>query len=166
MGLNTINPARHQQGRVTRHQLESVEKWSHSLPEDDWKLVVCHQHIQNAPGTIRPGRIPNADEVVQRFGQAGVHGVLYGHTHVPFIGCTRKEFPAHSPPLLLINAATVTCRRTRGLTRANGFHLLDVAPEEIRVTSYEWPQTRQAHDFHPVRGATVFNRDRQLSTTA
>jgi 3',5'-cyclic AMP phosphodiesterase CpdA len=164
IGLNTINPGRHQQGRITRHQLDQVDRWARETPAEDWRLVTVHQHLQNAPGTVRPGRIPNAAEVVERFSRAGVHGVLYGHTHVPFVGCSRRHFPTAEPALLLVNAATVSCRRTRGLTRANGFHLLRITPETLRVVSYEWPQMRQADDFQPIAREMVFDRNRTLIT--
>jgi 3',5'-cyclic AMP phosphodiesterase CpdA len=165
LGLNTINPARHQQGRVTRHQLEEIERWAQSTPAKNWRLVTIHQHVQNAPGTMRPGRIPNATEVVEHLSRCQIHGLLYGHTHVPFIGCTRKHFPAARNPLLLVNAATITCRRTRGLTKANGFHLLRVSNDRIRITSYEWPQMKRARDFQPLNQDMVFSRDRTLRPT-
>jgi 3',5'-cyclic AMP phosphodiesterase CpdA len=166
LGLNTVDPTRHQKGRITRHQYEHIEHWARQGSPEDWKLLVVHQHVQNAPGTVRPGRLRKPEDVVARLSDLGVHGLLYGHTHVPYVGTTAQVFPTVEPPLLLVNAPTATSRRARGLTKANGFHLLGITPDHIQITLYEWPMDKNGRDFHPTQPAKIFCRKRLLRGAA
>lgn len=145
LGLNTVNPRRHQQGRVVLSQLQEIRQWSRVQAVGVWKIVVIHQHLANVTGHERPGVIPDAESVVQAMSEAGIHAVLHGHTHYNNISSSAELFPKVKRPLAIVCVGTATSERLRGHTPANNYNILEFDSRQFLVSQCDW--SRQANNF-------------------
>ena len=143
IGLNTVNPLRHQQGIVHEDDLRGAVNWMGGIPADLWRIVVVHQHLANVPGMVRPGVIPNAEHVLSELSAGGAHGLLHGHTHYNRVTTSSEFYPKIVPPVALICVGTATSERTRGEDRTNSYNVLQFTAEKFVVRQCNWdPQTR------------------------
>lgn len=143
LGLNTVNPLRHQQGIVREADRDRAVQWLGGVAPGLWRVLVVHQHFANVPGIHRPGVIPNAGESLRAFAAAGTQAILYGHTHYNRVTTTREFFPEISPPIALVCVGTATSERTRGEDRTNSYNVLQFTAERFVVRQCNWdPATR------------------------
>lgn len=143
LGLNTVNPMRHQQGIVRDADMLRSKAWMKELPEEMWRIIVVHQHFANIPGHARPGVMPNAEHVLNEFSKAGAHAVLHGHAHYNRVTTTEEFFPAIRRPVALICVGTATSERTRGEDRTNSYNVLQFTPEQFIVRQCNWDPVAQ-----------------------
>jgi 3',5'-cyclic AMP phosphodiesterase CpdA len=137
VGLNTVNPRRHQQGIVRDQQLAEVAVWGRSISVP-WKIAVVHQHFANVPGHHRPGAMPNPEHILQSFASSGVQAVLHGHAHYNRVTTTREFFPSIAPAVALICVGTATSERTRGEDRTNSYNVLQFTPDKFLIRQCNW----------------------------
>lgn len=140
IGLNTVNPARHQEGRVLKADFERVRQWSRQAPSEDWRVVVVHQHFANIAGHERPGVMANGGEALEMFAEAGVHAVLHGHTHYNRVTTAGEFFPHITRPIALVCVSTATSHRVRGEVPANSYNMLQFENDRFIVRQCDWQQ--------------------------
>ena len=98
----------------------------------DVRTFVLHHHLVPVPGTGRErNEVWDAGDVLALLGELGVHLVLAGHKHVPYVWLLNG--------MLLVNSGTVSSHRLRGYTRPS-YNVIEVTRDTIRV-SLKYPGT-------------------------
>jgi 3',5'-cyclic AMP phosphodiesterase CpdA len=91
----------------------------------DLRVFVCHHHLMPIPGTGRErNQVLDAGDVLSVLRRAGVHLVLSGHRHVPYV------WPVAG--MLLVHSGTAATLRTRAFTEP-AYNLIRVDPERIAI---------------------------------
>lgn len=148
-GLNTVNPWRHQQGKVRLLEFMEMQKWMDSQPEGLWKMAVVHQHFANIPRHERPGVFRHGQYWLNRMAEAGIHGVLHGHVHYHHVASSHEFFPQMPAPVVLVTAGTPTSVRTRGESPTNNYNLIRFYADRFEVHQCDW--TSENSQFCPSR---------------
>ncbi len=95
-------------------------------PEADLRVVALHHHLVPVPGTGRErNTVWDSGDVLALLGETGVHLVLCGHKHVPYVWLLNG--------VLVVNSGTVSSYRVRGYVRPS-YNLIEVDDAQIRVT--------------------------------
>lgn len=112
---------------------EQFNQWS------GLKVFALHHHLLPIPGTGRErSTVTDAGDLLEVLVEAGVHVVLSGHKHVPYVW--RLE------GMYIANAGTASSLRLRGYTRPC-YNVVEVEGDEVRI-SRKFPfggQTSLAH---------------------
>ncbi len=115
--INSAEPDR-DEGRIGRRRMEWI---SNTLAKDKIKILVFHHHLIPVPYSGREVNVlEDAGDILDMAIRNKVHLVLMGHRHVRH--ATRVE------DLILVNAGTFSCRRTRGKF-GYSFNLIDITEE-------------------------------------
>ncbi len=138
LGLNTVNPWKHQEGIIRSKDLDRVREWSAEQPANSWKVVVVHQHFANLVGHHRPGVFSNGEYLIDSMAQAGIHAVLHGHVHYSNVVSSAMFFPDLKRHLALVTVGTATCQRTRGEVPTNHFNIIEFCEPEIHIRQCDW----------------------------
>ena len=93
-------------------------------------FLACHHPMVYPPEAPLDKETQNGPEALRRLSDARADAVLSGHIHVPFV----KDREPGQTGLLSIGAGTLSVRR-RGYEPS--FNLVEVAPDEVRVTAVE-----------------------------
>jgi Icc protein len=97
-----------------------------SLDDGDFHVVALHHHLVPVPGTGRErNTVWDSGDVLALLSDAGVHLVLCGHKHVPYVWLLNH--------VLVVNSGTVSSYRLRGYVRPS-YNLIEVDEAQIRVT--------------------------------
>ncbi len=104
VGVDSSEPDLNE-GKVGRAQYEWIR---HEFAKDaDLKVFVLHHHLLPIPGTGRErSTVMDAGDLLEVLTNAGVHVVLSGHKHVPYVWRLENMYVA--------NAGTVSSLRVRG----------------------------------------------------
>lgn len=88
VGLNTVDPWRHQRGRIGERGLALACNAFADGPHDRWNIVVAHHPFEHTPGS-RKKLMRGAGTAIARLANCGADVVLSGHLHAwraePFI---------------------------------------------------------------------------------
>lgn len=115
----------------------------------DLNIFALHHHLVPVPGTGRErNTVWDAGDVLTLIAELGVHIVLSGHKHVPYVWLLNDT--------LIVNSGTVSSHRLRGYTRPS-YNVVEVSPASIRVT-LKYPGTGE-------RLAAELDRDRMALHT-
>lgn len=113
LGLNTTRPWRHVDGELSAAQIERVAQRAAQAARDkphQLRLVLVHQPL----AVTRPDEARNLlhghAAALQRWAAAGVHAVLGGHIHLPYVV---QATAAPQPPLWVVQAGTALSHRVR-----------------------------------------------------
>ena len=133
--------APHMQGSVTMVALDSTkpdlaegeigrERYSwirrQFEPATGLKVLALHHHLVPVPGTGRErNTVWDAGDVLALLPELGVHMVLSGHKHVPFVWLLNG--------VLVVNSGTVSSYRLRGYVRPS-YNVIEIDDLRIRVT--------------------------------
>jgi Icc protein len=94
--------------------------------EADVRTFVLHHHLVPVPGTGRErNEVWDAGDVLALMNELGVHLVLSGHKHVPYVWLLNG--------ILVVNSGTVCSHRLRGYTRPS-YNVVEITPTTIAVT--------------------------------
>lgn len=102
----------------------------------DLRVFALHHHLVPVPGTGRErNTVWDAGDVLALLADSGVHLVLSGHKHVPFVWLLNG--------VLVVNSGTVSSHRLRGYVRPS-YNVLEITRERIAVT-LRYPGTGERH---------------------
>ena len=94
------------------------------------RTFVLHHHLVPVPGTGRErNEVWDSGDVLALLHELGVHLVLCGHKHVPYVWLLNE--------MLIVNSGTVSSHRLRGYTRPS-YNVIEVTPAGMRVT-FKYP---------------------------
>lgn len=112
------------EGEIGRERYEWIRE---QLAVDaDLKVVALHHHLVPVPGTGRErNTVWDSGDVLALLGDAGVHLVLCGHKHVPYVWFLNR--------MLIVNSGTVSSYRLRGYVRPS-YNVIEVDDDCVRVT--------------------------------
>jgi Icc protein len=100
------------------------------------RIFVLHHHLLPVPGTGRERNVVHdAGDTLECLQRAGVHLVLSGHKHVPFVWLVNE--------LLVVNSGTVSSHRLRGYVRPS-YNVIQVTEDRVIVT-FRYPGTGERH---------------------
>lgn len=113
LGLNTTRPWRHVDGELSTAQIERVaqraEQAARAKPHQ-LRLVLVHQPLAVTQPQDAPNLLHGHAAALQRWAAAGVHAVLGGHIHLPYV---LQASAAPAPPLWVVQAGTALSHRVR-----------------------------------------------------
>jgi len=96
--------------------------------ENQWKIFALHHHLIPIPNTGRERHIPvDSGDVLALLVEAGVHLVLSGHKHRPWMWYLQGT--------IFLTAGTATTTRLKGRSYPS-FNLLDLNGEKIDIFSF------------------------------
>ncbi|WP_284164741.1 metallophosphoesterase [Frigidibacter sp. SD6-1] len=142
VGLNTVDPWRHQRGRIGEGGLALACAAFAGGPSDRWKIVVAHHPFDQAPGS-RKKLMRGAGAAAARLADCGAHLVLSGHLHSwraePFVETRGQR------RMVQVHAGTGLSRRLRN--EPNDFCVMRLDADRLTIDRMAAPP-----------GATRFDR--------
>jgi 3',5'-cyclic AMP phosphodiesterase CpdA len=140
LGLNSVQPRRHQDGALSDAQLARARR-ELEAETDAFKIVALHHHVASAPWRA-PNKLPvsRRELVLRTLASAGVDLVVSGHVHQASVA-SRREFEVFENPPKSVVLATVPGLgrpRPRRSGEAQGANLYDVDAETLTVTTLAW----------------------------
>ena len=127
-------------GDVTRAQLERLGHRLDGAPAGAAKVVVMHHNPVRGELSQRHG-LKHTKKVLGAFAEMGVDLVLCGHDHQEAI-----HFVEHTRKGTVISTAGTVSSRSRG-GRPSSVNLIDVADDELHITTWIWEA--EARHFAP-----------------
>jgi 3',5'-cyclic-AMP phosphodiesterase len=123
VGLDSSKPDL-AEGEVGRERYSWIRKQFE--PGADLNVLALHHHLVPVPGTGRErNTVWDAGDVLALLPDCGVHMVLSGHKHVPFVWLLNG--------VLVVNSGTVSSHRLRGFVRPS-YNVIEVGRHLARVT--------------------------------
>jgi 3',5'-cyclic AMP phosphodiesterase CpdA len=122
-------------GYLTRRQLERAAETLEETAPADARVIVMHHNPVKGELSQRHG-LKNTRRVLGAFAELGVDIVLCGHDHQEAI-----HFVEHTRKGTIISTAGTVSNRSRG-GRPSSYNVIDIAPDEIRVTPHIWARDR------------------------
>jgi len=112
------------EGEIGRERYSWIRKQFE--PGADLNVLALHHHLVPVPGTGRErNTVWDAGDVLALLPDCGVHMVLSGHKHVPFVWLLNG--------VLVVNSGTVSSHRLRGFVRPS-YNVIEIDSHRIRVT--------------------------------
>ena len=127
-GIDTTKSFTIKHGRITREQAERAAALL-APHHQRWRVLVAHHPFEHVTG---------ADEATPILEAAGVDLVLTGHLHVPLMTDVAGRNPQHT--MIAVHAGTCMSTRLRG--EPNGYNLLAIEGDHIRIVHREWRELR------------------------
>jgi len=129
MGMDSTKPDL-AEGEIGRERYDWMRQYL--AVEADEKIFALHHHLVPVPGTGRErNTVWDAGDVLQLLSEVGVHVVLSGHKHVPYVWLVNG--------LLVVNSGTASSYRLRGYVRPS-YNVIEITDTSIRVT-FKYPGT-------------------------
>jgi 3',5'-cyclic AMP phosphodiesterase CpdA len=131
VGLNTVASwqphLRWQEGRVRKRDVARFAQAIEATPPGRFRVVVAHHPFAKVPEMERARPVRRATSMLDAFDDTSVDLVLSGHTHQSFV----LPVAGLRNRLIALGAPTALSSRRRG--EENGYWLIDIAPEEVRL---------------------------------
>ena len=122
VGVDSSEPDLNE-GKVGRAQYEWIRR--EFARDADLKVFVLHHHLLPIPGTGRErSTVMDAGDLLEVLTNAGVHVVLSGHKHVPYVWRLENMYVA--------NAGTVSSLRVRGYGKPC-YNVLEFEGGEVKI---------------------------------
>ncbi len=122
VGVDSSEPDLNE-GQVGRERYEWIREQFGAPAE--LKIFALHHHLLPVPGTGRERNVvADAGDVLEVLIRAGVHIVLTGHKHVPYVWRIENLYVA--------NAGTVASLRLRGYTKPC-YNVLEFEGDEVKI---------------------------------
>lgn len=154
VGLNTVAAwqphLRWQEGRVRKRDVERFARAIGATPSGRFRVVVAHHPFAKVPEMERARPVRRAASMLDAFDETSVDLVLSGHTHQSFVLPVAGE----RNRLIAIGAPTALSSRRRG--EENGYWLIDIDPERVRLARRLREGTRFAAEPDRVYTASDF----------
>lgn len=137
-------------GALSGRQRKAAGERLASVQNGALKAVAFHHPVLPGPGRAGAAIIPEADEILEGFAQAGADLILTGHAHIG----DAKLYVGGRRSIIVSSAGTASSTRIRG--EAPSFNVVDWRPERIAVSVYRYKSgafLRDArHEFSCERG--------------
>ncbi len=156
IAINTTRWYRHEDGEVSREQIErAAERLARATPHQ-LRVVVVHQPVAVTRPEDLSNRLHGRQAAVPRWADAGADLVLGGHIHLPFVQPLHETFAGCARPLWAVQAGTALSTRVR-LGAPNSVNLIRYSPAaSARVCTVErWDFEAGARDFERAAAHTL-----------
>ena len=128
IAVNSVRPERHASGRIGSGQRLRVAAIARDAAPGDVNIVVAHHPLGTVPLPMPVGDPAPDHRTGEQWRRAGVHLVMSGHVHRPFLMKARPAPPGGGGELWILNAGTAISRRLRH-EFPNSFNVIDVPDE-------------------------------------
>ena len=152
LGLNTtasLQPTpRWREGVARRRDIKKAGECFARAQPGKTRIVVSHHPLVAGEGFLRGRPARRAKGALDAFAAQGVEILMSGYLHQSFV----VELPQPHGRMIAIGAPTSLSTRIRG--EPNGFWLVDVQPDAVRLTLHSF----DGASFAPASGARCFCR--------
>jgi 3',5'-cyclic AMP phosphodiesterase CpdA len=136
LGLNTARSNTWKNGRLSRAQIDEIQRRMCPLPPSVFKILVTHHPFLPPPGDPSPPLVGRAAAALETAEACGVELVLAGHLHRGYTGDIRTHHAHVRRPILVAQAGTATSRRTRD--EANSYNVIRLSPQRVAFSIRVW----------------------------
>ncbi|GAB4207436.1 MAG: metallophosphoesterase family protein [Roseiflexaceae bacterium] len=170
VGGNTAHGLTVDGGRLSKRQINAMERAFKQAAPGTCKIAVLHHHVVNPPGHEHRNKIVNAEETVHLLDRCGVDLLLCGHIHVSYIGTTLDVRPDLQQGTIICQSGTTTSRRGARRERGkNSYNVIAIEDHVIRIVQHLYlesdrrfvPVAEHAFPRHSA-GQRVLPRERQV----
>jgi len=130
MGINTTRRTSIKSGRVSGATVRQIEGALREAAPGSTRILVAHHPFDAA----QRGR--GGTRALETLTSAGIDVFLTGHLHTSYTGHTAQRYLTSGRSAVVVEAATATSTRLR--EEANGFNVLRIQRDAIRVETYRW----------------------------
>jgi len=143
LGINTARSLTWKSGRISKDQIEEMERILTSLPESHFKIIVTHHPFipppgQEDTGVDLVGRASRALEVIER---CKVDLLLAGHLHHGYTGDIRTYYPSSNRSIIVVQAGTAISDRIR--EEPNGYNIIRLADKRMEIEVRKWNKSEK-----------------------
>ena len=146
LGVNTARSLTIKDGRVSRHQVESIRKCLSGLDPALTRIIVTHHPFDLPEHFEERDLVDRAPMAMKVFAESGVDILLAGHMHASHAGSTAERYQISEYAALVVQAGTATSTRGRG--EVNSFNVIRVEQQKVEIDRYGWDVVHK--DFHVV----------------
>ena len=111
--VNTTRRWRHENGVVSRRQIERVARRLEHARREQVRVVVTHQPVAVTKPQDRKNLLVNHRAAIQAWSQAGADLVLGGHIHLPFVVALHRRYEKLDHTMWAVQAGTAVSSRIR-----------------------------------------------------
>lgn len=140
IGINTAHGRTIKDGRVTREMASAVRSRLATI-DVGWKVLVAHHPFVLPDGAHERDRVDGAAEALPVLEDAGVQLLLTGHLHIAYTS-DPIAFRSDDRAIVAAHAGTCMSRRLRG--EPNGYNVIELDGEELRIFHRTWDGERFA----------------------
>jgi len=138
ISINTIRSLTIKDGRVSRSQLQDVERRLLQFSDKKTKIIVTH-HPFDLPRTWSKRKlVKKSQHAVECLSVHAVDMYLSGHLHISSVVPTAERYSIDGYSAIAVQAGTVS-RRHRG--QSQSFNVITIDRPEIGVSTYLWDST-------------------------
>jgi 3',5'-cyclic AMP phosphodiesterase CpdA len=140
LGLNSVQPWRHQSGALGRDHLRRACETLAAAPPRAFKMVAFHHHLVGAPWRSTKKPVAERNRVLATLVDSGAELVLAGHIHQGAVS-ERREFEVTEGD---VRAVVVSIAPGLGQPRphrrgeARGLQVYDIGADALTVHTYIW----------------------------
>ncbi len=139
VGINSVRRYTITSGRISKKQIESIEKVFDKLSPDLIKIVVCHHpfdlpHSKDTHHKHTHKVIARSKFAMSRLAEKKVDIFLSGHLHITHVGDTTVRYKIPDYSGLIVQAGTAISSRSRG--EPVSFNVIKIESTEITIESF------------------------------
>lgn len=111
--VNTTRRLRHENGVVSRRQIERVARRLEHAQREQLRVVVTHQPVAVTKPEDRKNLLGNHRAAIEAWSKAGADLVLGGHIHLPFVVALHRRHEQLGHTMWAVQAGTAVSSRLR-----------------------------------------------------
>lgn len=138
LGINTARSLTWKSGRISKDQIQEMERIFSALPASQFKIVVTHHPFIPPPGQEDAGvdLVGRAKHALEIFERCEVDLLLAGHLHHGYTGDVRTYYPSSNRSIIVAQAGTAISNRIR--EEPNGYNIIRLEEGRIEIEVRRW----------------------------
>lgn len=151
IGINSVRNFTISSGRISKKDIQAIEKNIQHLPKDLIKIVVCH-HPFDLPMNANTHHkhthkvVASSNMAMNTLAKYGVDMFLSGHLHVHHIGDSTFRYKIKDYSALIVQAGTAISKRSRG--EPVSFNVIHLDRKTILIEHYKGERKHAGYELH------------------